>query len=384
MYEKRLKEIEARKAEIRTLLEDTEKDVDLTKINEELDSLNKEQASIEERAAIARSLETGAETPDKEEDAPTAETKEENKEERNMNTKEYRNAYLKSLRGIELTEAEKRAFTVSGAGAVIPTETADEVIKKIKDQAPLLNEITLLNVKGSVKFAVEGVKTAAANHTENATINADSDTLVTVTLNGYEITKKVQVSDSVATMSNDAFEDWLTSMIAEMLADKISTLIINGTGNNEATGIDSANTWGATNSVTVARTASLTEANVQSLMALLKAGYSKNAKFLMSNETLFNDFMPLQNLAKNSIVTEANGTYYVYGKEVMLSDDVAAHEAYLGNFKKYVGNLSEDITVVSGFDIDTNSYKYLGKAIFDGKAAIGEAFVKLVKATSSN
>ena len=384
MYEKRLKEIEARKAEIRTLLEDTEKDVDLTKINEELDSLNKEQASIEERAAIARSLETGAETPDKEEDAPTAETKEENKEERNMNNKEYRNAYLKSLRGIELTEAEKRAFTVSGAGAVIPTETADEVIKKIKDQAPLLNEITLLNVKGSVKFAVEGVKTAAANHTENATINADNDTLVTVTLNGYEITKKVQVSDSVATMSNDAFEDWLTSMIAEMLADKISTLIINGTGTNEATGIDSANTWGATNSVTVAKTASLTEANVQSLMALLKAGYSKNAKFLMSNETLFNDFMPLQNLAKNSIVTEANGTYYVYGKEVMLSDDVAAHEAYLGNFKKYVGNLSEDITVVSGFDIDTNSYKYLGKAIFDGKAAIGEAFVKLVKATSSN
>lgn len=384
MYEKRLKEIEARKAEIRTLLEDTEKDVDLTKINEELDSLNKEQASIEERAAIARSLETGAETPDKEEDAPTAETKEENKEERNMNTKEYRNAYLKSLRGIELTEAEKRAFTVSGAGAVIPTETADEVIKKIKDQAPLLNEITLLNVKGSVKFAVEGVKTAAANHTENATINADNDTLVTVTLNGYEITKKVQVSDSVATMSNDAFEDWLTSMIAEMLADKISTLIINGTGTNEATGIDSANTWGVTNSVTVAKTASLTEANVQSLMALLKAGYSKNAKFLMSNETLFNDFMPLQNLAKNSIVTEANGTYYVYGKEVMLSDDVAAHEAYLGNFKKYVGNLSEDITVVSGFDIDTNSYKYLGKAIFDGKAAIGEAFVKLVKATTTN
>lgn len=384
MYEKRLKEIEARKAEIRTLLEDTEKDVDLTKINEELDSLNKEQASIEERAAIARSLETGAETPDKEEDAPTAETKEENKEERNMNNKEYRNAYLKSLRGIELTEAEKRAFTVSGAGAVIPTETADEVIKKIKDQAPLLNEITLLNVKGSVKFAVEGVKTTAANHTENATINADNDTLVTVTLNGYEITKKVQVSDSVATMSNDAFEDWLTSMIAEMLADKISTLIISGTGTNEATGIDSANTWGATNSVTVAKTASLTEANVQSLMALLKAGYSKNAKFLMSNETLFNDFMPLQNLAKNSIVTEANGTYYVYGKEVMLSDDVAAHEAYLGNFKKYVGNLSEDITVVSGFDIDTNSYKYLGKAIFDGKAAIGEAFVKLVKATTTN
>lgn len=383
MNEKRLKEIEARKAEIKSALENPDEKVDLKSINEELDSLNAEKEAIEERAALARSLETGAEVPDKEEKAPTVEdTKEERNEVKNMN-KEYRSAYLKNLRGLELTDAEKSAFTVSGAGAVIPVETADEIMKKIKDQAPLLNEITLLNVKGNVKFAVEGVKTDAAGHTENATISADGDTLVTVSLNGYEITKKIQVSDSVMTMSNDAFEGWLTTMIAEMLADKICYLIIKGSGTNEATGVDKANTWGATNSVTVGKTASLTEANVQALIGMLKAGYGKNAKFLMNNETLFNDFMPLQNLAKNSIVTEKDGTYYVYGKEVMLSDDVAAHEAYLGNFKKYVGNLAEEVTIVSGFDIDTNSYKYLGKAIFDGKVAIGEAFVKLVKATTA-
>lgn len=381
MNETRLKEIEARKAEIRSLLEDTSKDVNLDEINKELDSLNKEQSSIEERAKIARSLETGEETPDRVEKVPAIEETEERKGKDNMN-KEYRSAYLKHLRGAKMTEAEKRAFTVSGAGSVIPVETANEIIKKLKDQAPLLNEITLLNVKGNVKFAVEGVKTDAAKHTENASISADGDTLVTVSLNGYEVTKKVQVSDSVMTMSNDAFEDWLTSMIAEMLADKICTLIIKGSGTDEATGVEKANTWGDTNSVTVAAASSLTEANVQKLMSLLKAGYSKNAKFLMSNETLFNDFMPLQNLAKNSIVTERDGVYYVYGKEVMLSEDVAAHEAYLGNFKKYVGNLSEDVTIVSAFDIDTNSYKYLGKAIFDGKTAIGEAFVKLVKAAA--
>ena len=305
---------------------------------------------------------------------------EERKEDQDMN-KEYRSAYLKKLRGVKLTEAEERAFTVSGVEGAMPVETSEEVVKKIKDQAPLLNEITLLNVKGAVKFAVEGVKTAGGNHTENATISADGDTLVTVSLNGYEVTKKIQVSKSVMTMTNDSFESWLTDMIAEMLADKISTLIIKGSGTDEATGVDKANTWGATNSVSVAKTGSLSESNVQTLHGLLKAGYSKNAKYLMSNETLFNDFMPLQNLAKNSIVTEKDGKYFVYGKEVMLSDDVNLHEAYLGNFKKYVGNLAEDVTVVSDFDIDTNSYKYLGSAIFDGKPAIGEAFVKLVKAT---
>ena len=38
--------------------------------------------------------------------------------------------------------------------------------------------------------------------------------------------------------------------------------------------------------------------------------------------------------------------------------------------------------VKSAYDIDTNSYKYSGIAIFDCAPAIGEAIVKLVKATA--
>lgn len=306
----------------------------------------------------------------------------EKKGEENMN-KEYRSAWLKKIRGLQLNEAEERAYATSGVGGVIPVEIGEEIIKKIKDNAPLLGEVTLLHVKGSVKFAVEGTKTAAAKHTENASITADSDTLTTVTLNGYEVTKLIQVSDAVKTMSDDVFETWLVDMIAEMIADKLTTLIISGTGSGEATGIESANTWGATNSVTVAAAGSLSAANVQKLMSLLKAGYSKNAKFLMSNATLFGDFMPLQNLAQSSIVTEKDGKFYVYGKEVLISEEVTDHEAFFGNFKKYVANLAEDVAVVSGFDIDTNSNKYLGKAVFDGKVALGEAFVKLIKASSN-
>jgi hypothetical protein len=47
--------------------------------------------------------------------------------------------------------------------------------------------------------------------------------------------------------------------------------------------------------------------------------------------------------------------------------------------KKYVANLAEDVNVKSAYDIDTNSYKYLGVAIFDGKPAIEEAFVQIKK-----
>ena len=297
-------------------------------------------------------------------------------------TPEYRSAWLKNIRRLPLNDAEKRAFSnASGAGAeVIPTQTANEIISKVKTLAPMLNEVTLLHVKGAVKFVVEGTNNDAAIHTENAAITPAADTLTTVTLSGYEIVKLVQISDTVMTMSIAAFESWIVDMLAEAIARKVEDFFINGTGTSQPKGIDKANTWGETNSVSVGASASLTAANVQTLIGLLNAGYDRNAKFVMSKRTLFTDFMPLQDTSKNHIVTVQGNSYFVYGYPVLLSDYVKEHEAFLGDFKKVCANLAESINVKNAYDIDTNSYKYSGIAIFDCQPAIGEAFVKLVKA----
>lgn len=298
-------------------------------------------------------------------------------------TPEYRSAWLKNIRRLPLNDAEKRAFDHDGAGAeVIPTQTANEIISKVKTLAPMLNEVTLLHVKGAVKFAIEGANNAAAIHTENASITAAADTLTTVSLSGYEIVKLVQISDTVMTMSITAFESWIVNMLAEAIARKVEDLLINGTGSSQPKGIENANTWGETNSVTVAKTGALTAANVQTLIGLLPSGYDRNGKFVMNKKTLFTDFMPLQDNSKNHIVTVQNNAYFVYGYPVLLSDYVADHEAFLGDFKKVCANLAENIGVKSAYDIDTNSYKYSGIAIFDCAPAIGEAIVKLVKATT--
>lgn len=300
----------------------------------------------------------------------------------NAEKNNYRTAFFKKLMGKELSQAEKIAFDsgATSAGAVIPEETASEIIRKLKEQAPLLNEITLLQVEGNVKFAVEGESDEANKHTENAAITADEDALVEVNLTGYEITKLIQVSDTVSTMSINAFESWLVDMLVEAITKKIVKYLITGTGNSEPQGVEKANTWGETNSVTVEKEGNLTSANVQALIGLLGAGYDPNAKFLMNKKTLFTDFMPLQDNAKNDIVTREGRNYYIYGYPVMLDSGVAVHEAYLGDFKKIVANMAEAINIKSGFDINTNSNKYLGVAIFDSKVALGEAFVKLVKA----
>lgn len=383
----RIKEIEARLAAIKQEIEQRGAEMTAAEIDaleQETSQLTEERAGLiaaaEKRNGILNTIAQGAgvvsrsftqQTVTEENDDPVA-------------SPEYRSAWLKQLRRLPLSDAEKRAYSnVTGAGAeVIPTQTANEIISKIKTLAPMLNEVTLLHVKGAVKFAVEGTNNDAAIHAENAAITAAADTFTTVTLTGYEIIKLVQISDTVMTMSIAAFESWIVNMLAEAIARKIEDLLINGTGTNQPKGIDKANTWGATNSVSVGASASLTAANVQALIGLLNAGYDRNAKFAMSKKTLFTDFMPLQDNSKNHIVTVQGNAYFVYGYPVLLSDYVKDHEAFLGDFKKVCANLAENIGVKNAYDINTNSYKYSGIAIFDCQPAIGEAIVKLVKASA--
>ncbi len=382
----RIKEIEARLAAIKKEIEERG---DAMKA-EEIDALEKETKELtEERAGLIAAAEKRNGILDNIAKGGGVSVRSFGKKEEDntdpddpFGTPEYRSAWLKNLRRLPLTDAEKRAYAnASGTGAeVVPTQTANEIISKVKKLAPMLNEVTLLHVKGAVKFVVEGTNNDAAIHTENAAITPAADTLTTVTLSGYEIVKLVQISDTVMTMSIAAFESWIVDMLAEAIARKVEDFFINGTGTSQPKGIDKANTWGATNSVTVGASASLTAANVQTLIGLLNAGYDRNAKFVMSKRTLFADFMPLQDNSKNHIVTVQGNSYFVYGYPVLLSDYVKEHEAFLGDFKKVCANLAESINVKNAYDIDTNSYKYSGIAIFDCQPAIGEAFVKLVKA----
>lgn len=384
--------LEEVKEELKKIVEKLESSDDMT--DEEISELEEKAAKLEaEKRSLITKAEKRKETLEKIKRNSTGydvETAEEGKEERNMNeenirsSKEYRSAFLKRLQRKDLTEAEERALTTasSSVGAAIPTITQNLIIERVFQVAPLLNEITLLRVDGNVTFAVESTVNDATLHTEGATITESGDVLIPVSLGQYEVNKYITISKSVSKMSIDAFETWITNMLGKMIAKAITNLIINGTGSSQPKGIDKAATWGDTNSVTVAKTGSLSEANVLTLVGLLNGGYDANAKWLMSKKTLINDFRPLQDKSKNDIFVKENGTYYIEGYPVLLDERVAEHDAFLGDLTMYVGNLGEEVTVDQDKKLSSNSFEFLGSAMFDGKPAVGDAFVKLTKATS--
>ena len=301
-----------------------------------------------------------------------------NKEDRNMTeTKEYRDAYLKNLMGKQLTDKEAR--DIAAANSVIAVQTQNAVITKIKEIVPLLDEVQLLNVAGNVTFAVEGNVANAALHTENASITSANDTLVSVSLAGYEIVKLVRISATVKTMSIDAFEGWLTEMLARKVGELIENYLINGTGSNQPKGIAAAATWTANTNAIAWAAASPSAAEVMSQISLLPSRHARNAKFLMNRTTFWQKIMPLRDDKKMPIVSgEGAGAYNVFGYPVLLSDYVAAGEVYFGNLKMVVANLADAIKVdaseASGFAY--NAIDYRGTAIFDCDVADAAAFVK--------
>ena len=385
----RLETIETRLAEIEKELnsESIEEmtEADLDKMEAEVRSLKDERTSIlnaaEKRASLEKAIAEGR-TKGVDVTPNLLDGVKKNMEERTIDalSMEYRNAWLKNIRGLELNDIEKRAMTTveSSAGAAVPTTTVNKIIEKVKEYCPILNKIELLHIKGSVTLPAEGTTADAQKHAEGATITADADTLLKVTLAGYEVTKLVTISKSVATMSIDAFETWLVNKIARKVAEKIGALVYNGTGTGEAQGVN-AITWNASNSVEVASGAAVTEANVTGVVALMNGAYFADAEWYMSSTTFFADYHPLMNKSKNNVVTEENGVYRIMGKVVNFDERVIG-DAILGDFYRgYIGNLQEDVNVTSQFVARENSFDFLGCAIFDGKVQAVEAFVKIAR-----
>lgn len=393
--EKRRAEIAARKVEIRNLIT-ADNNADMDALEKELRELNEEDSKLEKRQAIERMLNSGGAVGNPVDITnPVATRSEEVVPGEEYRSAEYRSAWLKTLQGKPLTEAEQRAYSTAANSAlpIIPETTANQIIKKMYEVAPILQKCKIFHVPGNFKFAVEDVNTDAALHTENDAITAASDSLKSVSLTGYEIVKLVKASRASSEMALSAFESYIVEVVAENIARKIEFYIFAGTGSNQPGGaaIAGKGTNGAytdgTDQVTVAAAASLTEANVVALYGMLGNGYERNAVWAMRKATFFADFFPLMNKSKNNLIEFANGKYYVMGAEVYFTGSVGANEAYLGDFSYIIGNYSQNITVVKSehSGLATNSIDYLGSCVFDSKPAAGlGAFVHLAKATASN
>lgn len=391
-----LAQIDARLAEIRAALQNPET-TDLDTLQNEMNQLLQERAQrvneAEQRRAMLDAIANGTAQGITPPATPTPNSNQSAEERDILASPEYRTAFLHHLMGLPLNaaeraameEAEQRAALTSAsdsAGAAIPTETQNEVVRRLQQIAPIIGEITLFNIPGNITIAVESADTTdGVYHAEGAEATEAADKLIEVNLTGFEAIKLLSISAKVKHMSINAFESWLIDNLTDGIAYLIENWIINGTGTNQATGIEKAATWTAGTNKVKCAAATPTYAEVCSLIGLLPGVYDRNAKFIMSKKTLWQKFMPIRDDGKAPIVKgEGAGKFYIMGYPVLLTDKVATlGDAYFGDPKTYYGNFAENITVNKSehSSFRKNLTDYRGTAIFDGKPTVGKAFVKM-------
>jgi HK97 family phage major capsid protein len=184
-------------------------------------------------------------------------------------------------------------------------------------------------------------------------------------------------------MSIDAFEGWIAKMLGEDMAVAIDNEIINGgtvSGN-----IAAAQVWvpiGQAGGNYVQYAGQVSYDDICDCIALLPSEFDRNAKWLMNKATFYQQFMKITDANGNLIAIQSlaeGGQWRIMGYPVLIDDNVASGCAFFGDYKRVVGNLSQDIRIErsteSGFL--NNAIDFRGTAIFDCAVAQPRAITKI-------
>lgn len=388
---KSIEDIEKRAQEVKGMIE-TDPDVDIKSLNIELTGLAQAKANAQEKEAgtdpEARSFNfvTGSTF----KDGASMEAVKGDV----YASAEYRSAFYKSLMGKELNavervafnramELEKRsdAYTTSGnTPVIIPTTTLNEVVKKARTMGGLIAECRAFNVPSKISVPVATPASKAVWNTEGAEVATEQPTIAGVSFDPNEIIKVFSISNKVRTMSIDAFEAYLTEELTNCVMACLADGIVNGSGSGQGTGIETGITWNeGTNLLT---TTALTFQNITNVIAKLKRGYSKGAKFAMNNTTLYNSVYGLMDGNKRPVFVQNaqdDSVGKILGFEVVVDDNIPDNEIFFGNFNYYGYNMPNGIAVEASTQSSFKSGKvdYRGMAIADCKPIVDEAFIKL-------
>ena len=286
-------------------------------------------------------------------------------------TEEYRSAFFKRLRRMELNEVEQRAMTSasSSAGAAIPTQTMDMILGQLAEPSTLLNSVTMLNIPDLLSLPVESTTTDANWVGEGADSTPGDDTIGQISLSAYTLIRTVKITAKLQRMSIDAFEAWIVSTMVKKMRAAIEKAIVSGTGTNQPSGIEKI-TWGATNSMT--SSADITFDNLVDLETLVEEDYIGSAAFYMNRKTLAK-VRKLKDDAKRPLFERAvedgfRGT--VNGIPVKTSKYIADDVIYLGDLKSaYVLNFAAPIEIANSTEAGfmSGSTVYRAMALLDGK-----------------
>ena len=354
----RLEEINKRLAEIKAEMDNDNSDIEA--LTTEADALLEERKGIKEQAEQRKALRDKVANLDIDPDKTFGGEDKAKGEERKMNhAVEYRNAFLKTLLGEELTETEKRAYihTTENTGAVVPEETLNKIYSTMEEQHPILRDVQVLRtgavisivkhtaiVAGDAKVVAEGV----ANDDEQ-------NTFVNVTLSGKDFSKHVDFSYRLGKMAIPAFEQYIVNEIAGRLGSAMAADIVAQIKTDLA----------VANSIDAAVPGTLAAGDVLNAFALLKS--APNSVIYVSQGTFYGNIAKIEGDLVSFLTNYQDAVSgQLIGKAVKIEDAMADGEVLVLDPKQFIYNMVQDIMLERDKDIKKHVHTISGFAIAEG------------------
>ena len=377
----RIEEINARKQEIRSMLEGTV-EVDMDAVEKELRELNEEQEKLEKRAAVAASIQTG------EVIAPVVEKpQEERKMENKFDSVEYREAFMAYVcRGQEMPVEFRDNTNTSDIGALVPPVTLNKIIETIESYGTILPLVNRTSYKTGMTIPMASIKPTASWVAEGAGSTKQKLPLdASITFGHFKLRCTVSVSLETETMALSAFEARLVKSISEAMAKAIEQAILTGTGSGQPTGILTDASKGTTLNYDALTYKKLVDAE-----AAIPVEYEQNAVWVMSKKT-FMEFIGMVDDRKQPIARIDHGINgaperTLLGRRVVITNYLPNFAATLTtddvfamvyDFGDYTLNTNFQVGIKTYEDNETDDIVRKSIMVVDGKPIQYNSLVKL-------
>ena len=301
------------------------------------------------------------------------ETKEENTMENRtftLESEEYRSAFLKKMRGEDMTEVETRAFTfmTTNTAAPLPTVMQNRIIDLIGEAHPIVADVYAMHSGSAITIPVAKSITADAGKTdEGEAANELQIAFDDVNLSGEDHTANVKLTYKMVHMAIPAFEDYLVTQIAERLGAVLAADIVAKIKEGMAAGNKST---GGVSYATICA----------GFGALKRVG---SVVVYGTRETIFNKLVGMVDSNKRPIFQQpitAAAAGVLLGATIKYEDAMGAGELLIGDPKKYLQNVVAPVMIENGKDLDNHKVVFSGYTCQEGTLTDDKAFALVPEA----
>ena len=196
----------------------------------------------------------------------------------------------------------------------------------------------------------------------------EQNTFVKVTLSGKDFSKHVDISYAMQRMSIDALEQYLVAEISRSMGDAMADDVIAQIGTDMT----------PTNKVESAAEGALSFKELATVFGMLKRVGAVSV--YATRSTIYNYLVGMVDTTGRPIFqpsAQAGQEGVILGAQIKVEDSVADHVILIGDGKKLVYNMVQDIMIESDKDIKKHVTTYSGYARGEGALIDPDAFVQL-------